>query len=215
MQIEILIAYVSMGSILIPFCLSIFQFHRLKGTLLYLFYLLIGSLLSDATSYLLSRSAMNTNWISNSYLLYQFVILAFIFFMALNHSKLIKYTILLFLIFFVYNLLAVQGLFVFNTYSNSLAGLILVAVALYFLYHMLKDLPLEDIYRLPMFWISFAVLFYYGGTLILFLTNNFLVDRFIGSHRLVWILHNFCNIVKNLLFAIALWHNYRSLKQSL
>jgi len=215
MRIEFIFAYVSTGSVLIPLGLSVFQFYRLKGGIVFLFYLLAASLLSDASSYLLGRNGMNTYPIANAYLLFQFIILAWMYFVEFNHSKLIKYIIFLFLIFFMINLVGIQGLYVFNTHSNSVAGLILLAISLYFFYNLLKNLPEENIYQLPMFWISFAVLFYYGGTLLIFLTNNFVIDKSLQSHRLVWILHNFCNIVKNLLFAIALWHNYRNLRHSL
>ncbi len=215
MRIEFIFAYVSTSSVLLPLGLSIFQFNKLKGSALYLFYLLIGSFLADVASYFLSRNAVNTYWIANGYLLFQFIFLAVIYYAEFNNSKLIKGIIFLFVVFFFCNLLAVQGLFVFNTYSNSIAGLILIAISLYYFYFLLHHLPQEDIYKIPLFWISFSVLFYYGGTLILFLTNNFFVSKFVQSLRLVWILHNFCNIVKNLLFTIALWHNYRNLKLSL
>jgi hypothetical protein len=215
MQIEIIFAYVSMGSILVPIFFGLSQLRKLKGSLSILFFLLVASLVMDIIAFTLSRHSMNTYLLGNLFFLFQFVMIAFIFSQELNHSKWMKYIIFVILIFFIYNLLVAQGLFVFNTHSNSVAGLTLVAISLYFFFDLLKNLPQDDIYRLPMFWIAFAVLFYYGGTLILFLTNNFLVDRFLDSHRLVWILHNFCNIVKNLLLAIALWHNYRNLKHSL
>jgi hypothetical protein len=215
MTIEFIFAYASLGSIIFPLCISILQFHGLKSSALYLFYLLIGSFLSDVSTYFLSRSSVNTNLIANAHLLYQFLILTAIYFHELNQPKYLKFIAVIFTLYFLINAILVQGFFVFNTHSNSLSGLLLAAISLYFLFTLLKNLPDQNIYRIPMFWISFAVLFYYGGTLILFLTNNFLVDKFLGSHRLVWILHNFCNIVKNLLFAIALWHNYRNLKHSL
>lgn len=215
MKIEFIFAYTSMGSVLLPLSLSVCQFHKLRGSILYLFYLLIGSFLSDISSYLLSRSSVNTYWIANFFLLYQFLILLRIYFRELNQPRYLKSTAVVFMVYFLINAFFVQGFFVFNTHSNGLSGLILVTISLYYLFSLLRNLPDRDIYRIPMFWVSFAGLFYYGGTLILFLTNNFLVDKFLGAHRPVWILHNFCNIVKNLLFAIALWHNYRNLKLSL
>jgi len=66
-----------------------------------------------------------------------------------------------------------------------------------------------------MFWVTFAVLCYYGGTLVLFLMNNLMLGKYLASHRMLWILHNICNILKNILLAIALWQSYRNLKPSL
>jgi len=215
MKIEFIFAYASMGSVLLPLSLSFFQFYKLKGSALYLFYLLLGSFLLDVSSYFLNRSAVNTYWIGNIYFICQFLILMTIYFYELNQQRYLKFIAAIFTLYFLVNAVFIQGFFVFNTHSNSLSGLVLAAISLYFLFTLLKDLSEVNIYRIPMFWVSFGVLFYYGGTLILFLTSNFLVDKFLGAHRLVWILHNFCNIVKNLLFAIALWHNYRNLRPSL
>jgi hypothetical protein len=214
MPIEFIFAYTSMGSVLLPLGISAFQLYRLKGSSLYLSYLLSASLLSDVSSYFLGKSSGNSYLIANVYLLYQFLTLSKIYFHELGQPRYLKFIAIVFTLFFFINAVFVQGLFVFNTHSNSLSGLVLVSISLYYLFNLLKNLPDDDIYQLPMLWISFGVLFYCGGTLILFLTNNFLVDKFPGSHRLVWILHNFCNIVKNVLFTIALWHNYRNLKHS-
>ena len=54
------------------------------------------------------------------------------------------------------------------------------------------------------------MLTYYAGNLLLFLTNNYLTLGLEGSHQIMWVLHNLLNISKNMLFAIALWMNYRN-----
>src|SRR5579872_1980131 len=121
MRIEFVFAYISTFSVLIPLGLSVFQFRKLRDGMRYLFYLLIGSCLADVAAYILSKNQINTYTIANAYLLYQFVILALIFSFEFNNSKLIKYTIITFFIFFVCNILAIQGILVFNTHSNSVA----------------------------------------------------------------------------------------------
>ncbi len=121
MKIDFIFAYTSMGSVLFPLSISIFQFRRLRGSVLYLFYLLIGSLLSDGLSYLLGSSSFNTYWIANIYLLYQFLILIMIFFHELNQPRYLKSIAVIVTAFFLINAVFVQGFFVFNTHSNSLS----------------------------------------------------------------------------------------------
>jgi hypothetical protein len=73
----------------------------------------------------------------------------------------------------------------------------------------MNNLQVDTIQSVPMFWISFGVLAYFGGTLFLFLFNNVLMKYQPANHQLVWILHNVLNITKNIFFAIALWKSCR------
>lgn len=69
-------------------------------------------------------------------------------------------------------------------------------------------MPSERVYKLPLFWIAFGVLVYYGGTLFLFLFNNYLIERLPQSHQTIWILHNLLNVTKNVFLVAALWTQY-------
>src|SRR6266702_1857896 len=103
MKIEFIFAYISMGSVLIPLCISFFQFHKLKGSTLFLFYLLIGSFLLDISSYFLNKNSVNTYWIGNVYFIYQFLILMTIYFSELNQPRYLKYIVVIFTLYFLIN----------------------------------------------------------------------------------------------------------------
>jgi hypothetical protein len=216
MQIEIAFAYLSTGSVILPILIAAYKPVTLKSkSIRALLYLLLGSLVSDLTAFTLAKNGINTALLGNAYFLFQFLLIAYIFSVELPIKGIIRGTMVAFSMYFCINLFMIQGIFVFNTQSNSIGGLILVGLSLYYLFHVVRNLQAQNSYNSPMLWFTFAVLFYYGGTLLLFLLNNYLVVQDLGTHRLVWILHNFCNIVKNILFAIALWQNYRNPKQYL
>jgi len=215
MKIEITIAYLSTASVILPFGLAIYQLKYLRNNLRLILILLLFSLLADGLSYFLSRRAINTNWIVNYYLLIQFSLFGMIYLIELKRPRFLMLIALVFVPYFVIGTMFFYGLFDFNTHANSIAGLILVGISIYYLYHLLKELQVDNIAKVPMFWITFAVLCYYGGTLALFLVNNLMADNYPDSHRMLWIFHNICNILKNILLAIGLWQNYRNLKQPL
>jgi hypothetical protein len=109
----------------------------------------------------------------------------------------------------ILNLIFLQGPFEFNTYSTYTGGFLLILYALFYLHKLIQETPVEKIEALPMLWISFGILTYFGGTSILFLSNNFLIANRPRDHQTIWILHNFFNILKNVLFAIALWKDLK------
>lgn len=215
MKIEIAIAYLSTASVILPFGLAIYQLKYLRNNLRLILFLLAFSLLADVISYFLSRSAISTIWIANPYLLIQFSLLMMIYFIELQRPRFMIFIALAYIIYFIVSTFFIYGVFNFNTHANSISGLILVGLSIYYLYHLLKELQVDNIAKVPMFWITFAVLCYYGGTLALFLVNNLMADNYPDSHRMLWIFHNICNILKNILLAIGLWQSYRNLKQSL
>ena len=85
----------------------------------------------------------------------------------------------------------------------------MIITVLTFLYNLMQDMPVERVQTLPLFWLSFAILIYYGGTLFLFLFNNFLITHLPKSHQTIWTLHNLINITKNVFLFLTVWMNYR------
>ncbi|MEK6783397.1 MAG: hypothetical protein AABY93_16970 [Bacteroidota bacterium] len=90
-----------------------------------------------------------------------------------------------------------------------------MALSLYYLFTLLKELPTATIHRLPILWISFAALGYYGGNFFLFLFSNYLTKSIDGSLAILWVLHNILNVIKNILFAIGLWQAYHNPNSSI
>ncbi len=214
MQLEFLIAYSSFGSISIPLLIAALQWNRMTDELKTLRTLLILSLLADLISIILIRFSINTYWVGNIFMITQLALLIIVFRSQLQYHLAINSILLISILFCLLNIGFIQGPFVFNSLSNVVACLILISFCLYYFYRLLNDLPTIHIQHLPMLWISFGVLTYYGGNFFLFLVKNYLTYGEAGSHKLMWILHNLLNIVKNVLFAIGLWKGYRKVRSS-
>jgi hypothetical protein len=215
MRPEIIVAYLSSVSALIPFVFAVIKRKDIPRELLPLLVILALSVLADLLSFVLANNSINTYPIGNLYLFITFLLLSYIYFKSLRQPKHLKWTVVVFSIFFVLNFLFWEGPFKFNSYSNVAASLILIFTAIWYLTTLLRDLPTADIQLHPLLWITFAVLFYYGGTFFLFLVKNYLTYGDSGSHRMMWILHNSLNIIKNGLFAFGLWQSSRKVNSSI
>jgi len=216
MSIELLVAHFSSTSILIPLILAIIQWRKLPVELILIRWILIFSLVVDATSLILMNFRVNTHPLGNAYLLVQFTLLFWTY--SFFQEKLKAFLKILFcgyVLFYLVNLIFFQSIFIFNTNSNVVASFILIFLALAYFYKLMHELPSIHVHELPMLWISFAILAYYSGTLFLFLASNYFFRSSNETARMMWILHNLLNITKNILFAIALWHSYRRLKSSI
>jgi hypothetical protein len=212
MKPELIVAHFSSGSVLIPLMLIVANWKRLTPDLKPLFWILLISLFSDALALILMQYSIHTHFIGNIYLISQFSLLVLIFRKQFHNQRVVDVILVLFVFFYVVNISFFQGPKVFNSVSNVVACLILIAFCLFYFYRLLNDLPIVHIQQLPMLWIAFAVLTYYGGNFFLFLVKNYLTYGEAGSHKVMWILHNLLNIIKNILFAVALWQSYRKVK---
>lgn len=213
MRFEYLVSYMSMGSAIIPVSIAVME-RKITKEFAPLVMALTISLICDTLAYFLASHSNNTHWVGNIYLILQFSLLVWMFRNHSRNKKMNDIILISFIFFFLINLTFFQGPWIFNSLSNVIASLILISFCLYYFYRLLNDLPTIHIQHLPMLWISFGVLTYYGGNFFLFLVKNYLTYGEAGSHKTMWILHNLLNILKNILFAIGLWKGYRKVRSS-
>lgn len=218
MRPEFLLAYISIGSVFIPIAFALANGKKLLEELKPLRWILFISLSCDLLSLgiSLTGSMRNTHWIGNIYMILQFSLLVLTFRRQLQSNRIIDIVHIAFVVFYVVNISFFQGPWIFNSVTNAVACIILIVLTMYYFYRLLNDLPTDHIQSLPMLWVSFAVLVYYAGNFFLFLTANYLTYEGVGkgTHLLMWNLHNLLNIIKNILFAIALWQSYRKVRSS-
>ena len=218
MRPEFLFAYISIGSVLIPIAFALANGKKLLEELRPLRWILFISLSCDLLSLgiSLTGSMRNTHWIGNIYMILQFSLLVLTFRRQLQSNRIIDIVHIVFVIFYVVNISFFQGPWIFNSVTNAVACIILIVLTMYYFYRLLNDLPTDHIQSLTMLWVSFAVLVYYAGNFFLFLAANYLTYEGVGkgTHLLMWNLHNLLNIIKNILFAIALWQSYRKVRSS-
>jgi len=213
-MISLLFVYLSIFSVLLPLINALLQWKSLSKNLKPILYLTVISFVVDAISFFCAGWHINTWGFINSFYVIQFALL----FIILSEQRKIPLLRLLFygcLLFAVINFLFIQTPKVFNTYTAYAGGILIITVALNYIYFIINETYIEKIQTLPLFWLSFGVLVYYGGTLFLFLFNNYLIEHFQTGNQVAWVLHNLLNVVKNIFLFIALWVHHKRRKSLL
>jgi hypothetical protein len=205
----LLIDYFSLASTIILLFSGIIFWNKLHGNIRLIFCVVIASILADAISLLLINQGINSWPVINLFFLVQFSL----FSLVLRDGKKITFIEILSIgcvSFGVIDFLFLQTPVIFNSYTSYICGILMILLALRFLYNLMDRMPVERIQALPLFWVAFSALIYFGGTLFLFLFNNYLIAHLPKSHQGIWILHNLLNITKNIFLFVALWVNYKS-----
>jgi membrane-associated HD superfamily phosphohydrolase len=205
-----IVIYISTCSALLPLGYVLYLRDWKVRISNFIFVLSVVSLLSDGISLVLASRRIN-NWpVGNSFLIIQFVIL-FLLLSDRSRSKVLTSVFLICVAFDFIDLTMLHTPRVFNSYAAYTNAILMIVLSLWFQYRLLKEMPVEKIQRFPFFWLSFGVLTYYGGTMFLFLFNNYLIEYFKQSHGLIWVLlHNLLNISKNIFLFLTVWTNSRN-----
>jgi len=214
MSFLLISVYLSILSVLIPLSLAVAQWKRIPREISELRWLLVAGLVFDIIGRTLGILKTNNLWVGDVFMCIQFTVLLYIF------SKQFSSKIYFFIAYsVVVSFYAISLLFLDQTVkslvrSNAVDGLVLIVISILFFFKLLSELKEVNIHRLPVLWIAFGTLFYYSGNLFVFLAATYL-ETDPDYLRVFWILHNVLNIVKNVLFAIALWQSYKLVKSSI
>jgi hypothetical protein len=210
------VGYLSIGSACLPLAASANRWKFVESEIRGLVIIALASLSCDLATLILSANRINSLLLANGFLLFQFSLLVRIFsaqYSSGKSSMLILYLCIVFV--FIVNTAFFQGPWKLNAAFLAASSLMMMVLSLHYFYLLLTKLPTLHIHRLPMLWISFAVLFYYAGNFFQFLISNYILTDNVEAARMLWILHNLLNILKNILFTIAIWQSYRRTSSSL
>ena len=103
------------------------------------------------------------------------------------------------------NLLWLQGGGQFNTWTMGLECLLLMLVALLFLFEVFRQGKVPRLERYPMFWVASGALLYFAGNLFLFIFSNYVLAESQNALYAEWGIHSSLNIITNLCYAAGLW----------
>ncbi len=207
-----ILSYVSIVSVLIP--IVTFLFYPSESPLAFLLSILIMlALIADIANECYIRAGERGYLILNSYFLLQFILLGFIYFNIFNKQKLILWIVLGFILIWSLNLIFYQTINEYQSYSRILGSLILIVFAI-ISYKNNFNTPLENNnLNYLIHWINMGVLFYFFLNLYLFTISNYVLKHvFKDDAMVIWGFHSINNIVKNILFAIALFEAGRGIR---
>lgn len=206
-----IIAYISTASALVPFLFGVKKFNnRIQGLKVVSLFCLLCFCFDVAS--LLSKRYVNE--VNNLYRIFEFITLLYVYYTIWKNGKnrivYISFA-LAYSLFFIAEL-SFNSQKQLNSYSITLTSLVFIYFSVRYFYLLMRDLPTDQIQRLPMFWVNTGVLTYFAGGLFLFAMRNYVITVFNDNQTTYWSFHNFLNIVKNLLFAVALWQDLRKPK---
>ena len=193
---------------------------RQKGNLFilfipFLFYTVINEFVAYYIGYILH--------VKNYFLYTVYVPISFVFYTCLilksisnKKTKLIIKTVSpVCVIFFIINALLLQGFYSFNTLTNTLVSVVLIAFCLLFLFDFLRtsettSSPLNE----PMFWIVAGLLFFYFGGIILNILYKYAIDYSfkINGRKMYSFIFQFLNFLLYSCFIIAFRICYKKKK---
>lgn len=206
-----IILYISIFSVVIPLSLAIVQWNKIPRDIAALRWLLVSGLILDVTQRTLGILSMKNQWTGDIFMFIQFTTLFYIFSLQFERKSIFKVTYSVVVLFYGLTLLFVDGAAAIIR-SSAISSLVLIVVSIAFFFKLLNELKVVNIHRLPVLWISFATLFYYSGNFFVFLASSYL-EQDPKAFILFWMwVHNALNITKNILFAVALWQSYRTMK---
>lgn len=208
MDVYITLKYLSGFSILLPVIVGIVWYNRLSKPLIILSWFLILSAFFEMALQYTSYNGINNLIIINVHNIVEFVFLGAVFYKVFN-SAIIKKGMLAVLAAFgafaVANLLFMQGTGQFNTWTMGLECLLLMLMVLLFLFELFKEGKVLRLERYPMFWVASGALFYFAGSLFLFIFSNYVLAGSQNALYAEWGIHSSVNIITNLCYAVSLW----------
>lgn len=112
----------------------------------------------------------------------------------------------------IINLLFFQKLSI-ASYSKFASSFIIISLLIFYFKKLIDELPTAYLHRLPMFWISSALLIYSSGALFLYAFTDYLVHVLKDDLVLYWSFHNLLFIVQDLFIIVAIMCEWKTHEQ--
>jgi len=90
-------------------------------------------------------------------------------------------------------------------YTNAIDTAALLGLCVYYFYHVLTTESDVNILSAPLFWINTGLLIYLSGSLLLFLSADYIIRVLRDDFALFLTVHNFLGVLANGLFLYGIW----------
>jgi hypothetical protein len=127
------------------------------------------------------------HWLYNLYLPVEFLLFTALYYFAFTTPRIKRIVLtgsVLLVLFAVWNMIAGQGFYSFNTYTVLVSGLLILTWIFFYFRELLRRSEYVTLTREPMFWISSGMLVFYLGNVFVAGTINY----FIAENRNIAVL---------------------------
>ncbi len=196
-------------SILIPFFIGIYRYKHLDKSLRLFLYFVIYGTVNEIISRIIIRYGLitydgetNTLPLSHLYLMLEFLLLGFFYSYILKdiiNKRLMVILIVLFEVYCIINTMFLQSVFLYPALPLAIGKILIVGFSMLFLYKIMTEARILNLWKEPLIFLNLAVLIYYAGNLFYSLLFNLILDYsrefakitnyyFVGLNTLFYIL---------------------------
>jgi hypothetical protein len=202
-MVKFIIGFLVPCSVCLPLFIAFSRYRHLHVAMkVIVLYLLLSGLVS-ILSIAISNNGINNMPLLHIYTVAEFVLIL-LFFRVTSIAGVSKRTFalisLLFILLNIVNILFLQNLFTYNSYSRTMEAIIIMVFSLQLFYRLIGN---EDVLRLRdsgITWINSGIFLYFSGSFILFFFSEFLSKEFM-FYKIAWVVHAILVLFMYLLFA--------------
>ena len=179
---------------LIALLLGVLLFYLNKRKVVYpdnlLIYFLICQVTLNTIAPVLESKSINNHWVYHLNSLLTVLIFTTYFLKSLRYKKVVLTGLLVFVFFWLINIVWIQPYYTFNSYSYSLGAFLIVLYSLLNFRELITTMPTQKILSLKDFWILTGLLTYFGSCFFIFISYNYLSEIDAKNVGILWKIHN-------------------------
>jgi hypothetical protein len=153
---------------------------------------------------------VNPNSTGHLYQLFGTALISVFFYHAIQWPHLKRYFFAVNILYFIFglvNLLFLQKSSL-HSYSQTLQSIIILFLCIIFYFKLLRELPTQQIQKLPLFWIVSGFFFSYSGKLVIYAITHYMIAMG-NDFILISIFHVSLTLIAYLTMAVGVWLNYK------
>lgn len=194
---------------LLPIILFLIFYGKLSGLLKRFLLILITLAAFKVVEYLTGYYSIHNLLIYTCHFICEFYLISFFFKKLLPQRRfqlLINAMMLLFIVVIILNIKRIINLSTFDSYDAAFTSFIIIIYCLFYFHHQLSQPQIIFIYKSHWFWIVTALLFYYSGSFLIYLSTNYIMWRDLSVSMGLWDILFGLTIIENILFAISIYY---------
>jgi hypothetical protein len=192
---------------LLPLTIGLIKFRDLHRNLYPILVLVLIGLLTDLINHKLAVENKNNAFVFHLYTLLEFSFVILFYYCFYDRKSIL----LLIPLFLAIGLIDYKfnGLSHFDNYATGSEAIIISTLSLWSFYYIISNMVFQNLMSESFFWMNCAILFYFGGNMILFVFSDYILEKEDIQHMALWGIHSVLNIIYNIVLAIGFWKTRR------